>query len=67
MKPAPPLLQAQGKTAAARAAITQHRNSYITAADFQLLARSGINSVRLGVGYWVMAETQVQSACHRTD
>ncbi len=52
--------QAQGQTAAVTAAIVEHRNTYITAADFALLASAGINSVRLGVGYWVMAATQVR-------
>ena len=45
----------------------QHRDSYVTAADFQLLASSGINSVRLGVGYWIMADTQVRSALRRSN
>ena len=58
-RPAPPS-QAQGQTEAVTAAIIQHRNTYVTAADFKLLASQGINSVRLGVGYWVMAETQVR-------
>ena len=60
-----PLPQAQGKTAPVTASILAHRNTYITAADFQLLATSGINSVRLGVGYWVMAETQARHFCRQ--
>ena len=59
MRSFPWVSQAQGQTAAVTAAIVEHRDSYVTAADFALLASAGINAVRLGVGYWVMADTQV--------
>ena len=55
-----PASQAQNQTAAVTAAIVEHRETYVTAADFKLLAEAGINSVRLGVGYWVMADTPVR-------
>ncbi len=44
--------QAQGQTAAVTTAIVQHRNTYVAAADFALLAKAGINAVRLGTGSW---------------
>ena len=37
-----------------------HRQSWITESDFQLLAAAGINSIRFGVGWWVLAETAAE-------
>jgi aryl-phospho-beta-D-glucosidase BglC (GH1 family) len=47
----------QGRTSKLRAAISQHRKTWVTEADFALMARHGINAVRIPVGYWVMADT----------
>ena len=38
-----------------RAAVTAHRDSWITEADFAMMADNGINAVRLPVGYWALA------------
>ncbi len=51
----------QGLTDTLRAAIVDHRNSWITEADFAKLAGAGINAVRVPVGYWVLATTQVSA------
>ena len=45
----------QGRTSALRAAIKQHRKTWVTEANFRLAASQGINAVRVPVGYWVMA------------
>jgi aryl-phospho-beta-D-glucosidase BglC (GH1 family) len=42
-----------------RAAVMLHRNTFITEADFDTMATLGINAVRLPIGYWVVAQTQV--------
>ena len=49
----------QNLTAQLRSAIQTHRDTWITESDFAFMASIGINSVRLGIGYWVLAETQV--------
>jgi len=43
-----------------RAALQHHRDIWVTEADFALLASLGFNAVRLPVGYWVIADTQVR-------
>ena len=53
----------QSLTDAVRAAIQQHREIWVTEADFQLLNATGFNAVRLPVGYWVLATEQVPSPC----
>jgi len=45
-----------------RAAITAHRDSWVTEADFANLAAYGVNAVRLPVGYWALADTAAQAA-----
>jgi glucan 1,3-beta-glucosidase len=45
-----------------RAAIAAHRDSWITEADFAMMADNGINAVRLPVGYWALAETAAQAS-----
>ncbi len=52
----------QSLTGVLRAAIQQHREIWVTEADFQLLNATGFNAVRLPVGYWVLATEQVPSA-----
>ena len=37
-----------------------HRQSWITESDFQLMAAAGINSIRFGVGWWVLAQTAAE-------
>jgi aryl-phospho-beta-D-glucosidase BglC (GH1 family) len=49
----------QSLTDVVRAAIQQHREIWVTEADFQLLNATGFNAVRLPVGYWVLATEQV--------
>ena len=49
----------QGLTDTLRAAIADHRDSWITESDFQLMAGAGINAVRVPLGYWVLATSQV--------
>ena len=46
---------ALGKAKAAKV-LQHHRETWITADDFKWLAKHGINSVRLPVGYWVAEE-----------
>ena len=46
-----------------RQAIINHRASFITEADFALLASKGINSVRIPVGFWLFQQRQVRSHC----
>ena len=41
-----------------------HRNTWITEADFDMMATLGINAVRLPIGYWVVAQTQVMHPPH---
>ena len=48
-----------GLTDVVRAAIQHHRDVWITEADFVMMATAGINAVRLPIGYWVLANTQV--------
>ncbi len=43
-----------------RAAFALHRNTFIQESDFQLMASVGINAVRIPVGYWLFAQTQVR-------
>ena len=49
----------QGKTAQLRSAIKAHRDTWVTEADISFIASLGMNCVRLPVGYWVVAQTQV--------
>jgi glucan 1,3-beta-glucosidase len=44
-----------GKERAA-AVLKQHRETWITAEDFQWIAARGLNMVRIPVGYWVLEE-----------
>ncbi len=37
-----------------------HRQSWITESDFQMMAAAGINTIRFGVGWWVLAQTAVE-------
>jgi glucan 1,3-beta-glucosidase len=41
------------QTPGAREKIEQHRKTFITESDFEWLKRSGINAVRIPVGYWI--------------
>lgn len=41
--------------------MTAHRESYITASDFQLMAANGISRVRLPLGWWAFANESTQS------
>jgi len=50
----------QNLTGVVRAAIQNHRDFWVTEADFRMLAQTGFNAVRLPVGYWVVADTQVR-------
>jgi hypothetical protein len=50
----------QNLTAQLRNAITSHRDSWVTENDFAFMASIGVNSVRVPIGYWVLAETQVR-------
>ena len=54
----------QGLTAQMRNAIKAHRDTWVTEADFAFLASIGVNCVRLPVGYWVLARTQVRFRKH---
>ena len=36
-----------------------HRSSWITEDDFDLMAGAGINAVRIPLGFWVLADSQV--------
>ncbi len=47
-------------TAQLRAAIKTHRDTWVTEADFAFMASIGVNSVRLPLGYWVLAQTQAR-------
>ena len=40
-----------------RAAMMNHRATFITESDFALLASKGINSVRIPVGFWLFQQT----------
>ena len=40
----------------------QRRDTYVTAADFELVASAGINAVRLPVGYWALGTTTDEAA-----
>ena len=51
---------AQGLTTQLRSAIKTHRDTWVTESDFIFLANLGMNCVRLPVGYWVLAQTQVR-------
>ncbi len=44
-----------------RQAFATHRSTFVTQADFALLASVGINAVRIPVGYWLFANTSVCS------
>ena len=58
---APAQFAAQQKlTAQLRSAIQAHRDTWVTEADFSFMASLGVNAVRLPVGYWVLAQTQVR-------
>ena len=50
----------QRLTAQLRSAIKAHRDTWVTQADISMLASLGVNAVRLPVGYWVLAQTQVR-------
>jgi len=43
-----------------RQAIFNHRDTFVTEADFALLASAGINTVRLPVGFWLFAQSPVR-------
>ena len=45
-----------------RAAITAHRDSWVTEADFSVMAANGVTAVRLPVGYWALAVTASDAA-----
>ena len=47
-----------------RAAIVDHRNTWITEDDFEIMSSAGINAVRVPVGYWVLATSQVRALGH---
>ncbi len=49
----------QGQTAQLRATIQAHRASFINESDFADMAASGINAVRIPVGYWALEATAV--------
>ena len=49
----------QGKTSQLRSAIKTHRDTWVNETDFAFMASIGVNCVRLPVGYWVLAQTQV--------
>ena len=50
----------QNLTAQLRSAIKAHRDTWVSEADFVFLANKvGVNAVRLPVGYWALAQTQV--------
>ena len=53
----------QGKTGTIRSVIMDHRDTWITEADFSLMASVGINAVRVPIGYWVLATSQVTARC----
>jgi glucan 1,3-beta-glucosidase len=42
------------QTPGARAKIDKHRREFITEEDFKWMAGSGINAVRIPVGYWIL-------------
>jgi hypothetical protein len=48
-------------TAALRAAIINHRNTFVTEADMITLALNGVNAIRIPVGYWLLATAQVRA------
>ena len=50
----------QNLTTQLQAAIKTHRDTWVTEADFAFMASIGVNSVRLPVGYWVLAQTQAR-------
>jgi aryl-phospho-beta-D-glucosidase BglC (GH1 family) len=50
----------QNVTAQVRAAIQAHRDTWVTATDFDFMASRGVNAVRLPVGWWVLAQTQAR-------
>ncbi len=50
-----------GLTDVVRATIQHHRDIWITEADFAMMAKAGLNAVRLPVGYWVLANTRVRT------
>ena len=50
---------AQNLTAQLRSAIQAHRDTWVTESDFVFMASIGVNCVRLPIGYWVVAATQV--------
>ena len=54
--------QRQGKSARVREAITAHRDSWVTEADFATMAAAGINAVRLPIGFWVVADSAADAA-----
>ena len=51
----------QGQTGQLRAAIQAHRASFVNESDFTDLAASGINAVRLPIGYWALEATAVRN------
>ena len=55
----PQFASQQNLTAQLRSVIQAHRNTWITEDDFAFMASIGVNSVRLPIGYWVLAQSQV--------
>ena len=49
--------------AALRAAIVQHRDTFVTEADMVNLALNGVNAIRIPVGYWLLDGTQACAFC----
>ena len=54
----------QNQTERLRAAILDHRSSFITESDFAAMAAGGVNAVRLPVGYWALEMSAVGRALH---
>ncbi len=48
-------------TAALRAAVVLHRDTFVTEADMVNMALNGVNAIRVPVGYWLMATTAVRA------
>ena len=46
--------------AALRAKVVAHRDTFVTEADMVNLALNGVNAIRIPVGYWLLAGTQVR-------
>lgn len=50
-----------GSTSGARSVLERHWDTFINESDFQYLARIGINTVRLPIGYWNLGPDFVQN------